>query len=478
MKAGASKIYRSTGKSLLLILFFLSLFSIKACSQKPEKADWYLTNPDKSALLQKQSPLTPEKISSSGLTTIDVDDKELYQSIDGFGFALTGGSAILINSMDPEARNKLLNELFNDDENSISVSYLRISIGASDLSDRVFSYNDLPEGDTDPEMKRFSLEPEKKDLIPVLKQILEINPEIKILGSPWSPPVWMKTNGKSKGGSLKPGYYDAYALYFVKYIQGMREEGIRIDAITIQNEPLHPGNNPSMFMPANEQADFIKKSLGPAFEKAGIDTKIIIYDHNPNRVDYPIQVLNDSDARRYVDGTAFHMYEGKVEAISEVQKAHPDKNLYFTEQWVGAPGNFPNDLRWHVRTLIIGATRNWCRNVIEWNLAADPKQDPHTDGGCTECLGAITIDGNSVTRNPAYYIIAHASKFVNPGSVRIKSNTPENLPNVAFKTPDGKIVLIVLNDSEESYSFQVNYRGKSIKASINSGSVATFTWQQ
>ena len=478
MKTGASKIYRSTEKSLFFILLLLFLFTIKACSQKPEKADWYLTNPDKSVLLQKQSTVTPEKISSSGLTTIDVDDTETYQSIDGFGFALTGGSAILINSMDPEARNKLLNELFNDDENSISVSYLRISIGASDLSDRVFSYNDLPAGETDPEMKRFSLEPEKKDLIPVLKQILEINPEIKILGSPWSPPVWMKTNGKSKGGSLKPGYYDAYALYFVKYIQGMREEGIRIDAITIQNEPLHPGNNPSLFMPANEQADFIKKSLGPAFEKAGIDTKIIIYDHNPNRVDYPIQVLNDRDARGYIDGTAFHMYEGKVEAISDVQKAHPDKNLYFTEQWVGAPGNFPNDLKWHVRTLIIGATRNWCRNVIEWNLAADPQQDPHTEGGCTECLGAVTIDGNSVTRNPAYYIIAHASKFVVPGSVRIKSNIPENLPNVAFKTPDGKIVLIVLNDSKESYSFQVNYHGKSIKASINSGAVATFSWQQ
>ena len=463
--------------NLLLVSAFLLLNSHNLCSQNTEQVNWFLTNPDKSALLEKQSPVTPEKISSSGLTTIDVDDTAMYQSIDGFGYALTGGSAILINSMGPEARKNLLNEIFNDDENSISVSYLRISIGASDLSDRVFSYNDLPKGETDPEMKKFSLEPEKKDLIPVLKQILDINSEIKILGSPWSPPVWMKTNLKSKGGSLKPEYYDAYALYFVKYIQGMREEGIRIDAITIQNEPLHPGNNPSLFMPANEQADFIKKSLGPAFEKAGIDTKIIIYDHNPNRVDYPIQVLNDPDARRYVDGTAFHMYEGKVEAISEVQKAHPDKNLYFTEQWIGAPGDFPNNLKWHIRTLIIGATRNWCRNVIEWNLAADPNQDPHTKGGCTECLGAITIDGNSVIRNPAYYIIAHASKFVNPGSVRIKSNIPENLPNVAFKTPEGKMVLIVLNDSEKNQIFQVNYGGKSFSTSINGGSVATFTWQ-
>jgi glucosylceramidase len=462
-------------KLLLACSLFLLIIPI-ACSQKTNQVDWYLTNPDKSSLLQKQIPLTTVNGSGYGIATINVDDAEEYQTMDGFGFAMTGGSAILINSMDPKARNNLLNELFNDDENSISVSYLRISIGASDLSDRVFSYNDLPDGEKDPEMKKFSLEPEKKDLIPVLKKILEINPEIKILGSPWSPPVWMKTNGISKGGSLKPEYYDAYALYFVKYIQEMKEEGIVIDAITIQNEPLHPGNNPSMFMPANEQADFIKKSLGPAFEKAGINTKIIIYDHNPNRVDYPIQVLNDPDARRYVDGTAFHMYEGKVEAISDVKKAHPDKNLYFTEQWVGAPGDFPNDLRWHIRTLIIGAVRNWCKNVIEWNLAADPKQDPHTNGGCTECLGAITIDGNSVTRNPAYYIIAHASKFVDPESVRISSNIPENLPNVAFKTPDGKIVLIVLNDSDKAQNLQITYKSKSIRASLDNGSVATFIW--
>jgi glucosylceramidase len=462
-------------KLLLACSLFLLIIPI-ACSQNTNQVNWSLTNPDKSSLLQKQIPLTTVNGSGYGIATINVDDAEEYQIMDGFGFALTGGSAILINAMNPEARNNLLNELFNDDENSISVSYLRISIGASDLSDRVFSYNDLPDGEKDPEMKKFSLEPEKKDLIPVLKQILEINPEIKILGSPWSPPVWMKTNGKSKGGSLKPEYYDAYALYFVKYIQEMKEEEIKIDAITIQNEPLHPGNNPSMFMPANEQADFIKKSLGPAFEKAGINTKIIIYDHNPNRVDYPIQVLNDPDARRYVDGTAFHMYEGKVEAISEVKNAHPDKNLYFTEQWVGAPGDFPNDLRWHIRTLIIGAVRNWCKNVIEWNLAADPKQDPHTNGGCTECLGAITIDGNSVTRNPAYYIIAHASKFVDPGSVRISSNIPENLPNVAFKSPDGKIVLIVLNDSDKAQNFQISFKSKSIRANLNSGSVASYIW--
>jgi glucosylceramidase len=344
------------------------------------------------------------------------------------------------------------------------------------LSDRVFSYDDLKPGETDPGMKHFSIDPEKKDLIPVLREIIIINPEIRILGSPWSPPVWMKTNGKSKGGSLKPQFYDAYALYFVKYLNSMKAEGIRLDAITIQNEPLHPGNNPSMYMPAAEEAAFIKKSLGPAFKKAGLDTRIIIYDHNPLHYEYPLEVLKDADAAQYIDGTAFHMYEGSVDDIAKIHNAYPAKNLYFTEQWVGAPGIFPDELRWHVKTLLIGAVRNWCRNVIEWNLAADPKQDPHTAGGCTECLGAVTIDGNNVVRNPAYYIIAHASKFVEPGSVRISSNIPEGLPNVAFKTPEGRMVMIILNDSDKVQRFRIRYLDRFAIPTLNPGAVATVVW--
>ena len=184
-----------------------------------------------------------------------------------------------------------------------------MSIGASDLSDRVFSYNDLPAGETDPEMTRFSLDPDREDLIPVLKEILAINPSIKLLGSPWSAPLWMKTNNSSVGGSLKHEWFNAYAKYFVKYVQGMKAEGITIDAITIQNEPLHPGNNPSMYMTASDQALFIRQSLGPAFAAAGISTKIIIYDHNADRTDYPLDILNDPDARKYVDGSDFVLTE-------------------------------------------------------------------------------------------------------------------------------------------------------------------------
>jgi glucosylceramidase len=287
----------------------------------------------------------------------------------------------------------------------------------------------------------------------------------------------MKDNQDTRGGSLKPEWYDAYAIYFVKYIQAMHLEGIRIDAVTIQNEPLNPGINPGMLMLPGEQAEFLKNHLGPAFEKAGIDTKIILYDHNADRIDYPISILNDSAARKYANGSAFHLKAGKIEDLSKVYEAHPDKDLYFTGQWVVAPGNFSQDIAWHVRELIIGATRNWCRTVLEWNLASNPSLTPYTDrGGCSNCLGAVTIDGNKVTRNPAYYIIAHASKFVRPGSVRIASNIPGKLKNVAFKTPDGNIVVIVQNDSREFVQFSIHAAGKSLTINLGEWAVGSYVF--
>lgn len=177
-----------------------------------------------------------------------------------------------------------------------------------------------------------------------------------------------------------------------------------------------------------------------------------------------------------MDGSAFHLYAGSIDELSKVHNAHPDKHLYFTEQWVGAPGNLAGDMAWHVRTLIIGATRNWCRIVLEWNLASDPSYDPHTPGGCDQCLGIITINGNTVTRNPAYYILAHAAKFVRPGSVRIDSNLPANLPNVAFKTLEGKTVLIVLNDNSAAQQFNIKFNGKIVSTSLDKGAVGTFVW--
>jgi len=473
---------------LLMLIFFLACVRDVPSGPYPDRpgddiydfdSDVYawITSPRENILFKQYGSKLDFVTSTNSDPVIAVDTTLTYQSIDGFGNCLTGGSAILLRKMTQENRTTLLTELFGIGGKNIGISYLRISIGASDLSDRVFSYDDVTPGETDPEMLRFSIEMEKMDLIPVLKEILAINPSIKILGSPWSAPLWMKTNGASVGGSLKSEYFGAYAKYFVKYIQAMKAEGITIDAITIQNEPLYGGNNPSMLMSSSEQALFIKQHLGPAFSTAGITTKIIVYDHNADQPGYPLAILNDPQAAQYVDGSAFHLYGGTIDALSGVHDAFPNKNLYFTEQWVGAPGNLANDLKWHVETLIIGGTRNWCRNVLEWNLASDPQYDPHTTGGCDKCLGTVTLDGNTITRNPAYYVLAHAAKFVRPGSVRVSSNTPDNLPNVAFKTPDKKKVLIVINTSATLKNFNIKSGNKSVQISLAGGAAGTYIWK-
>ncbi len=439
--------------------------------------EFWLTTGDRSSLFHKVAQNLSFVEDNTDLPVIEVDTTQQFQTIDGFGYSLTGGSAYLIHQkLTPSKRNELLREIFSPDDSGIGVSYLRISIGASDLDDHVFSYNDLQSGKTDTDLAEFSLAEDQKYLIPILKEILTINPDIKIMGSPWSAPAWMKTNQSAKGGSLKTEYYSTYADYFVKYIQEMKKEGILIDAITIQNEPENPNNNPSMLMTSEEQALFIKKHLGPAFEKANIKTKIVIFDHNCDHPNYAIDILNDAEAKKYIDGTAFHLYLGEIEALSKVQNAHPDKNLYFTEQWTSSEGKFDGDLRWHVKNLIVGATRNWSRNVLEWNLASDPQFNPHTDqGGCTMCLGALTI-GDEVTRNVSYYIIAHASKFVRPGSVRVASDITNDLHNVAFITPAGKKVLIVVNDSETLRKFAIKFKGSSAPVSLGAGNVGTFVW--
>jgi glucosylceramidase len=434
----------------------------------------WITKGDRSALLQKQNSLSFTSASNTN-PTVEVDSTITYQTIDGFGYTLTGGSAYLINHLASAQKTSLLQELFGSSENSIAISYLRISIGASDLNAEVFSYDDMPVGQTDVNLANFNLSKDSVDVIPLLKEILLINPGIKIMGSPWSPPVWMKDNGSSVGGSLLPQYYSVYAQYFVKYIQAMRAKGISIDAITPQNEPQHGGNNPSMVMSATQQADFIKNHLGPAFQAASINTKIIIWDHNCDNPNYPITILNDAAAKQYINGSAFHLYNGDITALLTVHAAHPNKDLYFTEQWTGANESFNGNLKWHVKNVIIGSMRNWSKVALEWNLANDGGYNPHTPGGCTECKGALTLNG-AINRNESYYIIAHASRFVPSGSVRIESNNVASIFNVAFKTPDGKKVLIVMNDGTSTASFNIKFKGQMAIATLAAGAAATYTW--
>ena len=427
--------------------------------------DFWLTKNDQSVLLQKQSTVLSFVTTANTYTNIDVDTTATFQTVQGFGYTLTGGSAQLITAMPAADKTALLQELFGTASNSIGVSFLRLSIGASDLNASVFSYDDMPSGQTDPTLANFTLVADKEagtNLIPLLKQILAINPNIKIIAAPWSPPVWMKDNGSSVGGGLLTTYYDAYAQYFVKYIQQMKAEGITITAITPQNEPLNPGNNPSLQMTATQQRDFIKNNLGPAFQSAGITTKIVVYDHNCDHPDYPLTILADATAKNFVDGSAFHLYAGDISALGQVHDAYKDKNLYFTEQYTASTGNFGGDLKWHLKNVIIGSMRNWSVNALEWNLANDPFFQPYTPGGCNTCKGAVTIAtaGTIVTRNVAYYIIAHASKFVPAGSVRIGSNVIGDLQTVAFKTPAGKKVLIVENDGSAAAIFNIRFNNK------------------
>jgi len=496
-------------KNNLLLILLSTLFALSTMpsfsqpSNKIQIESW-ISSPDRSVLFEKQTDTVyfSEKNIGWG-TPIVIDDNQQMQSMDGFGFALTGGSAELLIKMSIGSRNKILQELFAKDGNNIGVSYIRLSIGASDMNSFVFSYNDLPKGQKDTQLEKFSLAQDLKDVIPVMKEILAINPSIKIMGSPWSAPAWMKTNNDIRGGALKPECYSVYALYFVKYLQAMQKEGINIDAVSVQNEPLNSRNTPSMQWFASEQAHFIKDHLGAAFKKAGLSTKIILFDHNCDRADYPLSILNDPEIANYIDGSGFHHYGGDLSAMSTVHLARPDKNIYFTEQMVIEKDAYSTlQIASQVKRLIIGAPRNWSKNVILWNLAADPKNDPHTDnGGCSMCQGAITIDGDKVSRNIAYYTVAHASKFVRPGSVRIVStNTGDKtvsltedeerpglfrvtvientqvLPNVVFKTPEGKIVMIVANDTFATESFRIQYKGQFANLKLKPGAVGTFIW--
>lgn len=443
----------------------------------PVKTDvaFWLTQSDQAVLFRRQNIALNFTSSSTSNSTITVDTTQTYQSIDGFGFALTGGSASLINGLDATHKESLLKELFLTDSTYIGISYLRISIGASDLSAQPFTYDEVASGQRDDNLQAFSMSKEDTDLIPILQKIIVLNPAIRIIATPWTAPTWMKTGNSFEGGSLRTDCYDVYARYFIKYLKAMQDAGITIEAVTPQNEPLNAYNNPAMLMQSNEQSDFIKNYLGPQLKANHLNTKIIIYDHNCDNTSYPLSILADSDARQYVNGSAFHLYSGDISALSVLHQAYPDKDVYFTEQWVGAPGNFSEDLKWHIQTLIIGASRNWSKNVLEWNLASDPNYNPHTLGGCSSCLGALTI-GSSITRNVGYYIIAHASKFVRPGSIRIGSNNTDILQDVAFKTPDGHKVLIVLNTGSSATTFNIKFNNKIVSPTLSAGAVGTFVW--
>ncbi len=463
-----------------LFLIVMGMCRDSLGSEAGKAVELWLTDPHREARLERRDVTSVVAEGSDPRSDVlTIQPRQRFQPIEGFGYTLTSGSAQLLKAMTPPARAALLRHLFGNGPDDIGVSMLRLTVGASDLSDRVFTYDDTPEGQADPALQGFDLGTDRREVLPVLREILAIRPDLALMASPWTAPSWMKSNRDSRGGSLLPAWYPVYARYLVRYLKAMRKEGVRIGMLTVQNEPLNPDNNPSMFMSAEDQRVFIRDHLGPEIRAAGLATKIVCYDHNADRPDYPLAILSDPAAKAFVHGSAFHLYGGRIGDIQQVLRAHPDRALYFTEQWIGAPGNFAGDLGWHVSEVMVGAIRNGCRAVLEWNLASDPQQQPHTDrGGCERCLGALTLDGDRVVRNTAYYIIAHASRFVPPGSVHVGSTASGSMPNVAFMTPRRDLVLIVMNRTGESRTFRVEGAARGLSVTLDQGAVATCVFRR
>ncbi|URJ48662.1 glycoside hydrolase family 30 protein [Paenibacillus polymyxa] len=454
----------------------------------------WLTTPDPANRLTQQTPIrwdkdnSKENAANADTLTIEIKPDIHYQTMEGFGAAVSGSSAYLMNhGMSANQRDQLLNDLFT--ASGIQLSYIRHTIGASDYSldeqgqPGSYTYDDVATG-KDYELNHFSIAKDR-DVIDVLKQILRRNQDLKIMGTPWTAPPWMKYGEQIYNGwyldYTDPRVYQAYADYFVRYLQAYANEGIPIQAISIQNEPeFTTPKYPSMSMGAAEQANFIKQYLGPTLNRNHLSTHIIAFDHNwDTGSEYAKTVLGDEQARNYTHGTAFHCYKGEPTAMTDVHNAFPDKPVYMTECSGGAwsPG-FGDNLSWDMSKLIIGAPRNWSQNVLFWNIALDPSGGP-TNGGCANCRGVVTIDplSGAVTKNVEYYAIGHASKFVRPGAVRIDStHYSGSIETVAYRNPDGTLVLIAANTGENTKTFKVRHGNKVFKSTLPSKSAATFQW--
>lgn len=439
------------------------------------------TAADQSQLLAPQAGATFAAGSGSASQTITVNPASTYQSMTGFGASFTDSSAWRVANS--PLRNSIMTRLFSPSQ-GIGLDFLRQPIGASDFARSVYSYDDMPAGQTDPSLANFSISHDTAYILPILQQALQLNPAVTIMATPWSPPGWMKTSGSMIGGSLNTADYQVFANYLVKFLQAYQAAGVPVSLLTPQNEPEYsPSNYPGSTMTASQEAGLIASNLGPAIQSAGLSTKIIGYDHNWNDPSFPETILGDPAAAQYTAGTAWHCYAGDPSAQTTVHNAYPNKDTYFTEcsgtQSANPANTFADSLDWQTENLIIGATRNWAKSVVTWNMALDPSGGPSMN--CTTCTGVVTVNNSAGTAayNAEYYVLGQASKFVKPGAVRIDSNTfgSGNIEDVAFQNPDGSDALIVLNaDASNAHTFNVDENGQYFTYTLPAKAVATFTW--
>jgi len=457
----------------------------------------WLTTGDKANLLTEQ-PRDVLGDPVGGAPSIEVDPAQRFQKMAGFGASITDSSARLI-ATSPH-RDAIMRDLF-DPRRGLGLSYLRQPIGASDfVAGDHYTYDDVPAGQTDYRLRHFSIDHDRAEILPLLRQARALNPGLKIMATPWSPPAWMKTNQSLVGGRLvdDPRVYDALGDYFVRFVQEYRHAGVPIDALTLQNEPQNrnPSGYPGMDLRDSEEAR-LAVIVGRKLSHAGLSTKILGYDHNwslhpndggpaddPANPEYARSLLENPAASRYFDGIAYHCYSGDPERQSQLHDAFPRKDIYFTECSGTQSGNpattFPDTLHWHTRFLTVGAVRNWAKSVITWNLALDPAGGPH-NGGCDTCVGVVTVDPatGDVTPTADYYVLGHATRFVRPSATRIGSTVDGNIHDVAFRNPDGSIVLIVVNDDwgTGTATFNVRLGEQAFSYSLPAGAVTTMTFR-
>jgi glucosylceramidase len=444
-------------------------------------AEWVTTG-DQSRLLAREPDFHFSRVAvDPAIPVVEVDYRRQFQSVVGWGAAMSDAAAYLIQTkLNPAQREALLKELFGR-ETGIGLSFVRIPMGASDFSRSHYSYDDRPAGESDSALAHFSIDVDRAEKIPALKRAITINPQLKLVGSPWSAPGWMKSTGSLIKGTLLPQFYGSFAEYFRRWIEAYEAEGLPIFAITLQNEPhFEPENYPGMRLSPAQRASIIGRSFGPLFKGRGVRAQIWDWDHNWDEPASPLAVLADSLARRYVSAIAWHCYGGDVSAQTAVHDKHPDKDTYFTEcsggEWAPV---WADNLKWNVSKMVIGNARGWARGVALWNLALDEKHGPHL-GGCGDCRGVVTINSTTgeITRNPEYYALAHASRFVRPRAVRIESTAPSGFETVAFRNADDmSTVLIVLNTKSTPSQFVLRDGRGSLVASLPGGAVATFTWK-
>lgn len=460
--------------------WFISVF-LTACMSAPSlpstpspASQVWLTTFDRQHLLEAVS--LPAAASSEAVITLD--ETQRYQQMEGFGAAMTDSSAwLLMHVLDEPTRQQTMQELFG--AQGIQLSYLRVPMGASDFARRDYTLDDMQRGQTDPELRRFNIEYDKQSILPALRLAKALNPQLRFMATPWSAPAWMKQPFGLHGGRLDPAYYDAFARYHVRFVQAYAAEGIEIDALTPQNEPLHEsGSYPTMKMSAAEQTVFVRDYLAPALREANLHTRILIFDHNWEGVNYPLEVLSDAGAAAVVDGVAFHCYGGDVSAQSLVHQAHPEKGIWFTECSGGSwATDFGANLAWNARHLVVGNFRHWGNSLLLWNLALDENAGPQ-NGGCSNCRGVVTVDTRTgqVTFNEEYYVLGHVSKFVHPGAYRIESTPPGQgvPPNVAFLNPDGSLALIVL--AEHPIALEIRWRNAQQTFALPGQALVTFVF--